>query len=157
MTTYGEWRYSSTILELDNRWRWVVRFTPQPLYPPGEWIPPKAVFTLTWNHGLSLDVKMWRDSEPWPSLEMTYWYAYSPRFILALQCVHSNVSSVSTRLQSSFLIVGFYRRNERIGANVWCCRVVQEFLKFLNFVATSSGPKPTFRRNISPPSSGWRK
>jgi hypothetical protein len=24
----------------------------------------KAVFTLTWNHGLSLDVKMLRDREP---------------------------------------------------------------------------------------------
>jgi hypothetical protein len=37
----GEWRYSSTILHLDNRWRWVVSFTllllytrvPSPRYP----------------------------------------------------------------------------------------------------------------------------
>jgi hypothetical protein len=29
----GEWRYSSTILHLGTRWRWMVRFTPRPLYP----------------------------------------------------------------------------------------------------------------------------
>jgi hypothetical protein len=28
----GDWRYSSTILNLGNRWRWVVSFTPWPLY-----------------------------------------------------------------------------------------------------------------------------
>jgi hypothetical protein len=28
----GEWRYSSTILDLGIRWRWAVSFTPQPLY-----------------------------------------------------------------------------------------------------------------------------
>jgi hypothetical protein len=27
----GEWRYSSTILDLGTRWRWVVSFTTQPL------------------------------------------------------------------------------------------------------------------------------
>jgi hypothetical protein len=29
----GEWRYSSTFLDLDTRWRWVVSFRPLPLYP----------------------------------------------------------------------------------------------------------------------------
>jgi hypothetical protein len=29
----GEWRYSSTIPDLDIRWRWIVSFTPRPLYP----------------------------------------------------------------------------------------------------------------------------
>jgi hypothetical protein len=31
----GEWRYRSTILDLDIRWRRVVSFTPLPLYPKG--------------------------------------------------------------------------------------------------------------------------
>jgi hypothetical protein len=31
----GGWRYSSTILDLSTRWRWVVSFTPLPLYPRG--------------------------------------------------------------------------------------------------------------------------
>jgi hypothetical protein len=36
MKTYGEWRYSSTILVLGNKCRWVVSFTPRPLYLRGK-------------------------------------------------------------------------------------------------------------------------
>jgi hypothetical protein len=32
MKTYGEWKYSSTILDLGTRWRQVISFTPRPLY-----------------------------------------------------------------------------------------------------------------------------
>jgi hypothetical protein len=32
----GEWRYSSTILDLRTRWRWMVSFTPLPFYPRGD-------------------------------------------------------------------------------------------------------------------------
>jgi hypothetical protein len=32
----GEWRYSSTIIDLSIRWRWVFSFTPRPLYPRGK-------------------------------------------------------------------------------------------------------------------------
>jgi hypothetical protein len=37
----GEWRYGSTILNLGTKWRWVVRFTPRPLYSRGNspWYP----------------------------------------------------------------------------------------------------------------------
>jgi hypothetical protein len=31
-----KWRYSSMNLNLSTRWRWVVSFTPQPLYPHGK-------------------------------------------------------------------------------------------------------------------------
>jgi hypothetical protein len=31
----AEWRYSSTILDLGTRWRWVVSFMPRSLYPRG--------------------------------------------------------------------------------------------------------------------------
>jgi hypothetical protein len=31
----GEWRYSSYVLDLGNRWTWVVSFTPLPIYPRG--------------------------------------------------------------------------------------------------------------------------
>jgi hypothetical protein len=34
MKTYGDWRYSSTILDLASRWKLVVNFTHRPLYPP---------------------------------------------------------------------------------------------------------------------------
>jgi hypothetical protein len=30
----GEWRYSSNIVDLYTKWRWVVSFTSRPLYPP---------------------------------------------------------------------------------------------------------------------------
>jgi hypothetical protein len=37
----GEWRYSSTILDLGTRWMWVVSFTPRPLDPreKSPWYP----------------------------------------------------------------------------------------------------------------------
>jgi hypothetical protein len=50
-----EWRYSSTILDLGTRWKWVVSFTPRPLYPLGKdpgWAP-EPVWTL-WNKKKSL-------------------------------------------------------------------------------------------------------
>jgi hypothetical protein len=31
MKTYEGWRYSSTVIDLGIRWRWVVSFTPRPL------------------------------------------------------------------------------------------------------------------------------
>jgi hypothetical protein len=39
----GEWRHSSTFLDLGTGWRWTVSFTPRPLYPweivpCGQWI-----------------------------------------------------------------------------------------------------------------------
>jgi hypothetical protein len=41
MKTYGEWRYSSTFLDLGTRWMWVVshcRFTPGERAPDTHWI-----------------------------------------------------------------------------------------------------------------------
>jgi hypothetical protein len=43
-----EWRYSSTILDLSTRWKWVVSFTPQPLYP---WVRSPR-YPLDWKLGL---------------------------------------------------------------------------------------------------------
>jgi hypothetical protein len=38
------WRYSSTILNLGTRWRWVLSFTPRPLYP---WVKsPRYPFNM---------------------------------------------------------------------------------------------------------------
>jgi hypothetical protein len=58
MKVYGEWRYSSTILDLSTRWRWVISFKPRLLYPwetgPSTHLgirlggPPDPVWTL-WN------------------------------------------------------------------------------------------------------------
>jgi hypothetical protein len=35
----GVWRYSSTVLDFGTRWRWVISFTPHPLYPRGRSLP----------------------------------------------------------------------------------------------------------------------
>jgi hypothetical protein len=32
----GEWRYSSSILDLGTKWRWMVRFMLRPLYSQGK-------------------------------------------------------------------------------------------------------------------------
>jgi hypothetical protein len=38
----GGWRYSSTILDLCNKWTRVVSFTPRPLCPPSGEIAPST-------------------------------------------------------------------------------------------------------------------
>jgi hypothetical protein len=43
----GKWRYGSTILDLGTRWRWVVSFTPLPLYTRGK--SPR--YPLDWEQG----------------------------------------------------------------------------------------------------------
>jgi hypothetical protein len=45
----GEWRYSSTVLDIGTRWRWVVSFTPRPLYPRGN--PPPPFLGTHWIGG----------------------------------------------------------------------------------------------------------
>jgi hypothetical protein len=51
MKTYGEWRYSSTILDLTIRWSFVPSFTPWSLNPLGQnrgihriggWVDPRT-------------------------------------------------------------------------------------------------------------------
>jgi hypothetical protein len=64
----GEWMYSSTILDLGTRWRSVVSFTPQPLYPweivasthcIGGWVGPRT----------GLDVVEKRNILPLPGIQ----------------------------------------------------------------------------------------
>jgi hypothetical protein len=43
----GEWRYSSTILDLGTRWMCVASFKPLPLYPRG-YRPPGTHWTGSW-------------------------------------------------------------------------------------------------------------
>jgi hypothetical protein len=39
-----KWRYSSNILNFSNRWKWVVSFTPRPVYPRRR--NPRSIWTL---------------------------------------------------------------------------------------------------------------
>jgi hypothetical protein len=55
----GEWRYSSTILDLGTSWRWVVSFTPWPLYSRLWWAPE-----LVWTVWRREKILYCRDSKP---------------------------------------------------------------------------------------------
>jgi hypothetical protein len=52
MKTYGRVRYSSIILDLGTRWRWVVRFTPRTLFPQGK--SPRYINCLFIHHNTTL-------------------------------------------------------------------------------------------------------
>jgi hypothetical protein len=57
MKTYGEWRYSFTILELSTRWRWVTSFTPGEraacTHWIGGWEGPRAELDVVENRKIS--------------------------------------------------------------------------------------------------------
>jgi hypothetical protein len=57
-----EWRYSSTILYLGTRWRWVVIFTPLPLYSRGNNPRWPLDRTLGWPQSRSWRYGEWRES-----------------------------------------------------------------------------------------------
>jgi hypothetical protein len=60
----GEWKYSSTILDLCPRWRWVVSVTTRPLYPRERAHPPGA-YLIGWaGPGAGLDALEWRKILP---------------------------------------------------------------------------------------------
>jgi hypothetical protein len=42
------WMYSFIILDLGTRWKWVVSFTPRPLYPRGNCPPPRTHWIGGW-------------------------------------------------------------------------------------------------------------
>jgi hypothetical protein len=49
MKTYGEWRYSATILDLSTRWRWVVRLHALAALPPGKSSSVSIGYVLGWD------------------------------------------------------------------------------------------------------------
>jgi hypothetical protein len=79
--TYGEWRYSSIILNLGTKWRWMVSFTHLSLYLRGNsrWYTmhrrlgwaTEPIWTL-WRMGKYL-VRTW-ESIPDPTVVQRTWY-----------------------------------------------------------------------------------
>jgi hypothetical protein len=77
MKTYGEWRYSSIILNLSTRWRPVVSFMhpaalpPIPIIQEAEWAP--ELVWMLWNREKSLahSPSLYRLGYP------SYWYSQS--------------------------------------------------------------------------------
>jgi hypothetical protein len=80
----GDWRYSSTVLDLSTRWRWVVSFTPQLLYPLGKspWYPSdRRVGDPQSRSGCCGEEKIWhcRESNPGhPARCYTDWAVPTP-------------------------------------------------------------------------------
>jgi hypothetical protein len=69
----GQWKHSFTILHFGSRWRWVVSFTPQPLYSGwratdthriGGWVGPRACLDAAEERKNSCP---YRESNPGPS------------------------------------------------------------------------------------------
>jgi hypothetical protein len=88
----GEWRCRSTILDLGTSWRWVVIFTPRPLYPRRKTPPPHTHSIEIWmgpRTGLD-DMERrkscpYRDSELQPVARRYIDYAIAdPKFNVAL-------------------------------------------------------------------------
>jgi hypothetical protein len=94
----GEWRYSATILDLGTRWRWVISFTPLPLYPRG--ISPRTHCMGSWvgpRAGLDVVGEM---------LKCCHWliYEWQCRTIKwASQCLHSVGGETVSRYPGSGL------------------------------------------------------
>jgi hypothetical protein len=65
----GEWTYSSTILNLGTRWRWVASFTPLPLYPRGKHRPVPIVWKAGWTPEPVWRLWSWEISCPLSGIE----------------------------------------------------------------------------------------
>jgi hypothetical protein len=83
-----EWRYSSTILGFGTGWRWVVSFTPRPLYPQGN----RPRYPLDRMLGLdavekrkSLHCRESNSGRPARSQSL-YWLSYNVRKLLSQIC-----------------------------------------------------------------------
>jgi hypothetical protein len=75
----GEWRYSSTILDLGNRWMRVVKFTPGPLNPGdratgtqwiGGWVGHTAGLDLMEEREISFPCRKSKPGRPFRSLSL---------------------------------------------------------------------------------------
>jgi hypothetical protein len=77
----GDWRYSSAILDLSIRWKWMINFTPLPLYPPGKssrYPSDRRLFRLQSRSGRCGVGKIFLllELEPWASCPQLYRLSY---------------------------------------------------------------------------------
>jgi hypothetical protein len=105
----GQWRYSSTILDLDTRWRWVVSFKPRPLYSRGN-RPRYQVDSRLGGPERSVDVVEKRKAFPcWESKQLKN---YPNKFVKFW-------SLISTSSSIKFSMLKRSKWNLKIGVGGW--------------------------------------
>jgi hypothetical protein len=109
------WRYSSTILDLGTRWRWVVSFTPLLLYPLGK--DPGTHWIGGWlGPGAGMDFMKKRKSYP---------------------CRESNTGHPAHNLslhRLSYTIITYYRKHPHLKQHAaWLSQEFCEILKIWKF------------------------
>jgi hypothetical protein len=139
----GESRCSPTILDLGTRWRWIVSFTPQPLYPQGN-----SPIRIRWEDEggpiAGLDPVEWKNLLFLPGLELAIPRPSSPYPIAVPTELSQNLQKSSSSSSSSSLLL------------LYCCFMVftavngchnpeQVFLLFLLFLLLLLQPITNFR------------
>jgi hypothetical protein len=125
----GEWSYSSTILDLSTRWRWVVSFTPRPLCPRevttgthwiGGWVGPKVRLNAVEQRRISCP---YREDQAiaYRQYRLSYRTPYR-RQRLTTECVGSKVNSRC-----------HFSRTMRHGESVMNIKCVSQFYLHLRF------------------------
>jgi hypothetical protein len=138
----GEWRYSSTILDLGIRWMWVVSVTPRPLYSRG------GVTGTRWIGGwvdprVGLDAVDKRKILPLPGSKL---WSSSPYSVTIPTELFQLLSYWRNRVGLSWLLrIGFLRdgsRNFLYGQNVWDLVAISVHNGVLIYTYPRPGPTP---------------
>jgi hypothetical protein len=128
----GKWRYSSTILDLGGRWRWVVSFTPRVALPP--WKVPGTHWIGVWLGPISgLDVTEKRN--PWPCRESRPGLpARSLQDKSRLAILHDPKEQIFVRREAMFLL-HVREHIVRTGVKIWSWQAWRN-VYFMRIVAT---------------------
>jgi hypothetical protein len=111
----GEWRYSSTILDLGTRWRWVVSFTDRPLHP-------RYPLDMRLSGPQSQSGRCGEDKilplpgiEPWPSSSSLYWQLSRLLFLILLPSFFALLFLLVPVYMFCFIVVSFLQCLPEIG------------------------------------------
>jgi hypothetical protein len=123
----GEWWYSSTILDLGTRRRWVVSFTLRPFYIRGngpgtrwirDWVDHRAVWTL-WNRNKSFSLAG-NQTPAVQSLTLLYTDWAIPPVPMTICSKHSSSRDSLLQISETILIFTYERHIWLINFNKNC-------------------------------------
>lgn len=94
LKTYGEWRHSSTVLDLCSRWNWVVSFALLPLYPRGNgpathYIGGRANTRASLNFMMQRKISYlsWKSNSDWSDVRPYTWSLCWLNWVLCRCCM----------------------------------------------------------------------